>query len=199
MKLMDVYYDWLQQKQRQVKQSTIAVYTNCWRTHLCPKWGDVEISEIDKRAVRPWVYDKLDSGLSKKYVREMLICLRLILKHAKEEMEIEVPSMDWNIVWPTDNVTGAKRIETYPNQVVQKVLSKTQDKPEPRTIALMIAFCSGMRIGEVCGLQWNDVDLDQKVLHVRRTISRVYGGKTRGGESSLLVLQKPLTVLVIFR
>ncbi|MCM1139738.1 MAG: site-specific integrase [Muribaculum sp.] len=182
MKLKEVYDDWLPQKQRQVKQTTISVYRNCWSLHLCPKWGDAELSEINKRTVRPWVYEKLDSGLSKKYCREILICLRLILKHAKDEMEVDVPSMDWNIVWPTDNVTGTKRIETYPNNVVQKVLTKTQEKPEPRTIALMIAFCSGMRIGEVCGLQWNDVDLEQKVFHVRRTISRIYDGKEKGGE-----------------
>ncbi|MCM1142608.1 MAG: site-specific integrase [Muribaculum sp.] len=181
MKLKEVYDYWLPQKQRQVKPTTMRAYQLHWRTHINPKWGDVEISEINKKNVRPWVYEKLDSGLAKHTVHDIVLCMRLILKYAKDEMEIDVPSMEWNIVWPTKNRSGATSIEPHTANVVQKVLAKTQEKPEPRTIALMIAFCSGMRIGELCGLQWDDVDLEQKVFHVKRTVSRIYdsdGAKT---------------------
>ena len=39
----------------------------------------------------------------------------------------------------------------------------------------------GLRIGEVCGLQWNDFDLTAGVLSVRRTVKRIYiaGGRTK--------------------
>lgn len=174
MKLHEVYDDWLPQKKRQVKASTILAYQLIWRTHISPKWGSVDLSEINKKNIRPWVYAKLDSGLSMKTVRSIVMNLRLLLKYAKEEIEASVPSMDWNIVWPTKNHIGVRPLETYSSKVVQKILAKTQENPEPKTIALMIAFCSGMRIGEVCGLQWDDVDIGQKVFHVRRTVSRLY-------------------------
>lgn len=174
MTLREVYNEWVPQKQRQVKQSTIRAYQLHWRTHIAPKWGDMEVSAITKREVRPWVYGKMDSGLAKHTVHDIVACLRLLLKYAREELEIEVPSMDWNIVWPTKNVIGDNKVETYSPEIVRKVLVATCENPKPRAVALMIAFSSGMRIGEVCGLRWEDVNLEKKVFQVRRSVNRIY-------------------------
>lgn len=179
MTLKSVYAEWLPQKSRQVKSSSIAAYKLMWNSHIEKRWGDVELSEINKRTVRAWIYEKIDSGLSTKTVHDINILFRQLLKYAAEEMELNVPSMAWNIVWPTKNKEGINKLETYPSNVVQKVLSKCKEAPEPRKIALMIAFCTGMRIGEVCGLQWDDVDLQDKVFHVRRTVERIYDTQMR--------------------
>jgi len=40
-------------------------------------------------------------------------------------------------------------------------------------LGVLISLHTGMRIGEVCALSWDDIDLKAKVVHVRHTISRI--------------------------
>ena len=45
-----------------------------------------------------------------------------------------------------------------------------------------MALCTGMRIGEICALRWDDVDLGQRIITVRATVSRVYNCKIKKTE-----------------
>ena len=40
-------------------------------------------------------------------------------------------------------------------------------------VAVILALGFGLRIGEICGLKWSDIDLDSKILHIRRTVQRI--------------------------
>ena len=44
-------------------------------------------------------------------------------------------------------------------------------------LPMMLAGWSGLRCGEVCGLRWDDIELDAGILHVRRTLEQTPGGK----------------------
>jgi integrase len=55
-----------------------------------------------------------------------------------------------------------------------------------------ICLCSGMRIGEVCALTWDDVDTDNGTIHVRRTIQRIYN-IDEGLRKTELILDAPKT------
>lgn len=46
-------------------------------------------------------------------------------------------------------------------------------------MGILISLYSGLRIGEVCGLKWEDIDFDNKLIIIRRTVQRVYLGKGR--------------------
>ena len=56
----------------------------------------------------------------------------------------------------------------------EKLLNFLMINPLGKNAGIMIAQMCGLRIGEVCGLKWEDVDLNERVIHVRRTISRLY-------------------------
>jgi integrase len=43
-----------------------------------------------------------------------------------------------------------------------------------RNLGVYICLSSGIRIGEICALKWEDIDTDNGVIHVRRTIQRIY-------------------------
>ncbi len=172
MKLREAYNEWLIQKKRQVKITTINVYRSYWECRIDERWGDADLADINRKTVRPWAYEQMDSGLSKKYVQGMLIMLKMLVKFAGEELDEKIQSTNWGIVWPTKNKDGVRKIETYSAADTHKIINACVENPTSRTIALMIAFCTGMRIGEVCGIKWEDVDIDKKAIHVKRTIIR---------------------------
>ena len=56
----------------------------------------------------------------------------------------------------------------------RKLISFVSDNFTFRNLGIMLCLHSGMRIGEVCALQWKDIDIVQGVIYVRRTIERIY-------------------------
>ena len=64
--------------------------------------------------------------------------------------------------------------------------------PTLKNIGLMFCICCGLRIGEVCGLKWEDFDQNRRVIHIRRTVHRIYRPGKETGKSEL-TLGRPKT------
>lgn len=64
------------------------------------------------------------------------------------------------------------------------------ENPNSRNIGILLALCTGMRIGEVCALQWTDVDLSHRILRVHKTAERIYNCDLRTTER---ILSSPKT------
>lgn len=207
MKLEKAYCEWSRRKRLEVKESTMSLYSLMWRTHIGPRWGDVGTGEIGRREVRPWIDKMMGSGLSAKTVRDITGCLRMILRFAREEMEARVPPMEWKIAWPAGRDEERKPPERYAADDVRRVIRACMRADDPRAMALLIAFCTGMRIGEVCGLRREDLDLEKRVARVRRTVSRIYdptgrrsrvvagSTKTRSGARDVPLARKMIPAL----
>lgn len=60
-------------------------------------------------------------------------------------------------------------------------------------IGTMISLHTGLRIGEICALSWNDIDLDNNIIHVRHTVSRVKRDEDGSGTGSVLIIDSPKT------
>nr|WP_279288925.1 site-specific integrase [Catenibacillus scindens] len=61
----------------------------------------------------------------------------------------------------------------------------------PKKLGIFICLYSGMRLGEICALQWSDIDINLKVFHVRRTVQRIY---LKGQEhASKIIIGTPKT------
>ena len=58
-----------------------------------------------------------------------------------------------------------------------------------RKLGALLALYTGMRIGEVCGLRWCDIDFDSQTIHIRNTVERIKNINQKPGE--------PKTVLVL--
>ena len=76
------------------------------------------------------------------------------------------------------SVVEQNRLHTY-------VLSN----PTPRKLGLLLGIESGLRIGEVCGLKWNDFDLKTGTVQIKRAVSRI----PCGDGHTKIVIQTPKT------
>ena len=56
------------------------------------------------------------------------------------------------------------------------------EKPTAQNIGVLLSLCTGMRIGEVCALQWQDVDFRQQIITIRHTVGRVYNCELKSTE-----------------
>lgn len=133
------------------------------------------ITECD---VQQFVIDKCASGLSKKTVRDLIAVLKSVAKFGRRQKLF--PFEDWEIAYPLQ--TEAKRLSTLSLHHQRRLMSHLLEQPTPQNVGVLLALCTGMRIGEVCALEWNDVDFKQKSLTVRHTVGRVYNCDSKSTE-----------------
>lgn len=166
--LSEVMVLWKADKKKYVKKSTFSAYVLLTENHLLPAFGDqYEVSETD---VQQFVLEKLESGLSKKTIKDILIVLKMILKFGAKNKWISYEPFD--IQYPT--VRENQSIEVLSRTHQKKIMHYIQEHFTFRNLGVLICLSSGMRIGEICALTWEDIDTDNGVIHICKTIQRIY-------------------------
>lgn len=194
MILREAYNSWLPTKRRQVKESTMAAYMLIAENHLLPFIGDSPADKISRKMVQAFVDRKLDAGLSKKTVQDQLIVLKMIVRFVSDEYEIPVLD-NWKVVWPSKNISTVNEIERYTPEEFRRIADTVVANPSPRNLAILIALTTGMRIGELCALQFSDIDLERKVIQIQRTIERIYLlGKNGSRNGTKVIIGEPKTL-----
>lgn len=159
---------WQVDKKMYVKKSTFAAYSLLITNHLIPTFGDMtDIAEPD---VQQFVFAKLEEGLSHKTIKDILIVLKMILKFGVKNGMIEYRQID--IKFPTERKRQDIEVLSKANQ--RKIMDYITTHFTFRNLGIYICLCAGMRIGEVCALTWDDVDTDNGVIKVNKTIQRIY-------------------------
>lgn len=160
--------EWAEAKAPLVKYSTMCAYRLTLRTHLLPRFGLA--TQIEESQVQQFILCKIRDGLSKKTVRDMVSVLRAIVKYGARRGLTEGES--WQLHYPS--LEPARKLAVLSLRHQRKLMSHLCQQPTSRNIGILLALCTGMRIGEVCALVWTDVDLPHRVLRVRQTVGRIY-------------------------
>ena len=177
---------WKADKKQYVKKSTYAAYALLIQSHLLPELGEQD--EISEESVQSFVNQKLESGLSQKTVRDILVVLKMILRFGAKRGYW--PSRQIDIIFPTERERQDIEVLTLANQ--RQLMSYVKEHFTFLNLGIFICLNAGLRIGEVCALQWNDIDVASGVIHVGKTIQRIYlvDGQEKYTE---LIIDKPKT------
>ncbi len=177
---------WKKDKQLYVKKSSFSAYVLLLENHLLPKFA--EVNSIEEEEVQQFVFQKLEHGLSQKSIKDVLIVLKMVMKFGAKYKWIQYTPFD--IQYPT--VRENQSIEVLTRTHQKKVMNYIQEHFTFRNLGVYICLCSGMRIGEICALTWEDIDTDNGIINIRKTIQRIYiieDGKRR----TELLLDTPKT------
>ncbi|MFR1988282.1 MAG: tyrosine-type recombinase/integrase [Prevotellamassilia sp.] len=159
---------WKSEKQRYVKQSTYAAYVLILENHLLPSFGDYDF--LSEKLVQEFVLQKLENGLSVKTVKDILIVLKMVMKFGVKNEWMDY--CEWDIKYPTSETHKGLEVLTIAHH--KKILDFIQENFTFRNLGIYISLTTGLRIGEICGLKWSDIDVCNGTITVRRTIERIY-------------------------
>jgi integrase len=180
-----------------VKATTFERYEQITRLHLKPALGRVKLKALTPAHVRGLYREKLEAGSSARTVRYIHTTLHKALKQAV--MDGLIPRNATEAVKPPQPT----REEIHPLTPEQaKLLLQVAHEPGDRLEALyVLAIHTGLRQGELLGLKWDDVDLDDGSLQVRRTLAITKNGfvftspKTSGSRRSVKLTQRATEAL----
>ena len=177
---------WKADKKQYVKQSTLSAYTLILENHILPEFGDkMKLAETD---VQEFTLRKLQSGLSQKTVKDILIVLKMIQKFGTKAGML--PFAEWDIKYPTEHKKQELEVLSVTNQ--RRIMQYTKENFTFRNLGIYICLSTGMRIGEICALKWGDINLATEMISVNRTIERIYIIE-KGMKHTELVIGTPKT------
>ena len=159
---------WLADKQQYVKMSTYCAYSLLLFNHLKPAFA--QDRDITEELVQKFVLSKLQQGLSRNSVKDMLMVLKMILKYASKHGYMPARQIDIN--FPTER--RPPQVKTFSRADQKRLMDHIRANFSFMNLGIYICLSAGLRIGELCALTWDDLDTDAGVVRISRTLQRIY-------------------------
>ncbi len=161
---------WLDGARHTVKATTWEAYERVIRNHINPSLGRVKLGKLSPGMIQAYYSQKLAEGMSAASVRPQHAVIRRSLAQAQR----------WQFVRtnPADAVDPPmpRSREMRPLDAAQARAFLDAARGERYEALFVLAISTGMRIGELLGLKWSDVDFDAGSLRVARTLSTAKTG-----------------------
>ena len=171
---------WQADKKQYVKRSTYSAYSLLIANHLLPAFTGV--NDVTEILVQDFVFAKLEQGLSQKSIKDILIVLKMILRYGVKQGYLEHREID--VKFPTERERQEVEVLSRNNQ--KRIMEYVQSHFTFMNLGIYICLCAGLRIGEVCALVWDDIDVENGVINISKTIQRIY--VIEGGEKHTEVI-----------
>jgi integrase len=162
---------------RDLEQTTRDHYAQLLRDHIYPTFGDVAVTAITPTAVREW-HAKLRESTGPTARAHAYGLLRTILNTAVAD---ELIGANPCRVRGGGQSKRAKRIKPVSLDELHTLVDATPDRY--RLMMLLAAWCA-LRFGELAELRRRDIDVKNRVIHVRRGVTRTKGSRIVGNPKS---------------
>lgn len=177
---------WKADKKLYIKKSSYSAYVLLLENHILPVFGSsMSVTEKDAQS---FVFQKLEQGLSHKTVKDILIVLKMVLKFGAKHKWFDYQPLE--IHFPTEREKLVIEVLSRTNQ--KKIMNHVKEHFTFRNLGVYICLSAGMRIGEICALTWEDINTETGIIHVRKTIQRIYNIEN-GIRKTELILDTPKT------
>ena len=183
MNVKELCAEWLSVSSHRVKLSTLANYRMKIEKHIIPQFGEMMCYEVTSKMAYRFMQNKLDEELSPRYVADIMVLIKTVFKYAQREYNIANPF--YNIVMPKCSKSEV-RLLTGDEQ--KKLRAYLNEHNNSINLGITLALAMGLRVGEVCGLTWSDIDFKKRILTVNRTVQRV---SVHDGDSKTKVIVSP--------
>ena len=186
----DWIWKWLSYKKDYIKESTYANYSNIISNHIAPDLGKYYINKLNNKTIQKFLLEKYKSGrldksggLSTKTVRDIIAIIKSSLKFATKEGLITNLNLDF--IYP--KTPQKDKIYTLSKQDQDKLTNYILENQSAKSLGILLTLYSGIRIGELCALQWKDIDFKNNILHINKTLQRVYISDTKVRFSKIII------------
>lgn len=171
-KLLDL---WLDARRIQLKEQTYVKYRKIIDKHIVPLIGDIPAKKANQAVLNDFLLEKTKNGrldqaggLSPNYVRTIAFIAKSALEYGaragycmRENGEIVMPHRQKS---NPEVLTAEEQAQLERN---------TAEEASDKKLGILLSLYMGLRVGEVCGVTWGDIDFDNATLHIHHTVERI--------------------------
>ena len=164
------YKDWLNEwldyyVQPRTKKRTYEKYSKQINKHVLPVLGEYNMDDLTAVTLQKFVAALIDKGLSANTVNGVITLLKTSLQRAVSVGVAQRQYSDF-IVRPK---TREKQVECFSKDEQKKIERYVFDKNKPKLLGIVFCLYTGLRIGELLALTWDDVDLQKGIIAVSKS------------------------------
>jgi len=185
--LKTIAENWLETIKNSVKESTFVRYSSLLRLHIVPYWQGWSIRDITTFQAEKYVLSLLTGSLSPKTAVDILILLKSIFKYA-ERVGFSMVCDFSQITMPKEKNTPMRVLNQREYRELTGFLLENTNFSK---LGVLLSLCTGLRIGELCALKWENIDLKDRILQVKHTMQRIQNPSGDGGTKTKIVITEP--------
>ncbi|MDE7309803.1 MAG: site-specific integrase [Lachnospiraceae bacterium] len=170
--LNEWFEEWFDKyKKPHIKETSIFPMKSKYRNTFGDRIGDRRVVDIRNIDIQSAINEMAEEGRAVSSMRDALGRVRDCLESAKNNRIISInPCFDITVPW--ENKQTVRRFLTVEEQ--KRFLEEVESNQNWYMEMFYIMFLTGMRVGEVGGLMWNDVDWKNRCIHIQRSLSCQY-------------------------
>ena len=183
---------WMSSRKMRIKESTYVKYNNLLNIYILPEFKDILVQELSYCQIDDFANKlltnggKKKSGLSAKTVNDCITLIRTILRYAQNN-GISVKSLGNGIVIKSSfkelNVLSLSEQKCLYNYLIKHL--------NPKNFGVLLCLLTGLRIGEICALRWEDISLIEKSVYVHSTLQRIQDFSNISNKKTRILISSP--------
>jgi integrase len=158
--------EWLKIKKTKSRPATEEQYRRIARLYISPALGKLKLQDITAARIQRLYSDLEKQGVGKRTIEITHTVLHGFLGHAQR---LGLVAQNWAALVEVPRPASREMVVWDESQVSQFLIAN----PDP---FYRLALATGMRRGELIGLQWKDVDWNAGMIHIRRQVYELEGG-----------------------
>lgn len=178
--------EWLTLKRSRVKESTYVKYEIIIKNHISPYFSYFSIDMLTEAGIEAFSHFLFcEKQLSAKTVKDILVVLNSIIKYVARQRGTFCPP---EITYPKEGKKGMRILTLDEQKTFMDYLRQDTDCMK---FGVLLALCTGMRIGEVCALKWSDISMDSRCIRVSSTMQRLRNTDADTESKTKIVITEP--------
>ena len=174
-----------------LKYHTIQAYQNIIKNHIKPKLGFYMLSQLTTAVIQEFINNiYLEKGFSKNFLKNILKVLKGSLGYATDVVAFIKVNPSLKVRLPKYDIPDSDPVYILSNEEVEKILERFSNNPCVY-YAFLTAYYTGLRVSEVFGLTWDDIDFVKRTITVNKNILKK---NQAGGTKKRLISGNSTTV-----
>ena len=165
-----IYKDWLQKwlsvyVEPMKKMRTCKKYSKEINLHIIPKIGGYDMNDLSPLILQEFVVDLTSEGFSSNTVNGIISVVKSSIKQA---LLLDICSSDnsTTIIRPKANERQVECFTKKEQEQIEKYIIKSK---KDKLFGIIICLYTGLRIGELLALRWDDIDFKTGIMKITRT------------------------------
>ncbi len=165
MKLQECIDKYIEDNMPYLKERTTLTYQGS-KTRYINIFGNIDINEFTQDFSQNYINEcQKTQGTKKSTLQNRLSLLLLALKPYKRFAPFKYIRVN----------ADSKEKNIYSESDITKIQDYIIKHPKLSYIPIIIAIHTGMRVSEICGLKWGDIDFDNRTISINRTATKLHG------------------------
>ena len=162
--------EWMLSMRYAVKLSTYACYETLLDTHILPEFGDMPLKYISSASVYAFSEKLKQQGLSPRTIKNLLILFHSILRYGEKQGYLNLSQLEFR--YPKINTSPFQLIS---HEHLTKLITVLSAEDSEFPIGILLCIYTGIRVGELSGIRWEDIDFEKNTLMIRNNLVYVNG------------------------